>query len=117
VTLHDLHVNFDFGFVLGFPDPRGDDGQTVMLREFSVCPVDLGFVAVRAGHTGFQVVWHDHFWATAKELEGATVRAEPILEVLRVRDFSVGVIAGTERGHEHLRLVDLPGGAVGDGHG
>jgi hypothetical protein len=75
VAFDDLHTDFDFGFVPGFLDACGNHGDAVVLSEFSIGGVQLGFVEARGFHARFEVIRHDDLWTPPKNSSARTCDA------------------------------------------
>jgi transposase len=63
------------------------------------------------------IIGNYQFRHSHEEFEGSDVGANPVRQLLAPGGFGVGVIGSAHNRHKDLRLVDLSGGAVNDGHG
>src|SRR5689334_4223710 len=64
-----------------------------------------------------EIVPDDQLRHAGKELEGAHMGADPIVELLRESGFRECVVGSPEASHEDLRLDYFPGGRIDDGDG
>src|SRR5262245_34803848 len=87
-----------------------------MLKHFLIAPIESWFVTVGTRHAALEIVRDNQLWNAAKKLEGSDVRADPIVELLRVSGFGVGVVGRAEHGDEDLRLLDFTRQRIDDGN-
>lgn len=73
-------------------------------------------MAIGLADAGAEVVRNHQFRHAAQELEDSNVGADPVRQGLAPGGLGVGVIGRTHHRHKDLRLMDLTGGAVIDGH-
>lgn len=113
--LHELDSGFNLGFVSWLADAGGNDGSTVMGRQFQIGGIDAGFVAAGSGDTGEQVV-RDNAQGHGTEVgERPNVGAGPVGKRLGPGGFGEGEVAGTHYCDKHLSVTYLAGGLVNDG--
>ena len=77
-ALDDLHGHFDLGLVAGLAHPRGDDGDAVVVGHVLISGVQIRFVTVGGGDSGFEVVGHEDVGHTAEEGKRTGVCTDPI---------------------------------------
>ena len=85
-----------------------------MHGQFVISPVQIGFVAASPSHAGAGIIRDDQLRDALKKFEGPDVGADPILQLLALGGFGVGVVAGPQDGDEDrgwalrttLRVVD-----------
>ena len=95
---------------------RSQQCAAVVLGEFLVAAVGLGVVAVGGLDQRAGLVGHDQARHAADELQGQHLGADPVCGGLARRGAGEGVVRRAQRSHEDLRLADLAGGRIDDGH-
>jgi hypothetical protein len=73
-------------------------------------------VAIGLGDESARLIGHDQAWQSSDELQRVDERADPVGRGLRPGRAHVGVIRRAECRHEDLRLADLAGARIDDGH-
>jgi hypothetical protein len=74
-------------------------------------------IAIGLSDAALEIVRDDQLRDTGKELEGAHMGADPIVELLCESGLHECVVGGAEDGHEDLRLDYFPGGRIDDRDG
>ena len=105
--LHDLNPDLGLRFVSWAVRPRRKDAHAVMNRQIAIRTVQLRFVPAGRLHARLQVVRHDQKAGAVEEFEGPHVRVRPVPQILRPGGLGIGVIAGSQHRHEHLRLTNF----------
>src|SRR5579883_2329200 len=78
--------------------------------------VQVRLVAAGLRDAGFRIIGHHQLWAAAQELERAHMCTDPGSHLLIFVGLGVGVVAGTEHGHEQRGLMYLVALRVVNGH-
>ena len=116
LALYDLHARFHFGFVPRFFYPRRQDHGAVVLGQFLVRAVQLGFVAARSRDRRPGIVWHRGFGDPAKKVIRVDVASDPRRQLLVRERLHKGLVARAEHGHEHMRGGERAGGRIVNRH-
>lgn len=111
-ALGQQYAGLDLGFVAGLVAARRDHGHAVVGGHVLVGGVDVGLIAVRAGHPRAQVVAHHDGRASPRGLEGVHVGAHPVEQLLGTNRLGVEEAARPEHGHEQLGLEGRLAGLV-----
>ena len=69
-----------------------------MRGHFLIGGIEIGFVAAGTTHAGSGVVWNEEFADAPEEFKRADVGADPVLQLLVLGSFGVGVVAGSQYG-------------------
>ena len=107
-TLNDLNSKFRLGFVPGMIRPCRKYPHAIMDRQIAIGAIQFRLVVAGRLHARLQVVGHDKLGRSREELESPHMRVRPVPQVLRPRGFGVGVVAGPQHRHEHLRQTNFP---------
>ncbi len=107
--LCDQHTSFDFGLVLGVANTGRYDCGAVMIGQFGIGGIDLGFITAGFGHCGKQIVGNEAMRNGSQKSKRAGVRSGPIGERLRPGELGVGLIAVAHDPDKHFSLAYLTG--------
>ena len=115
--LSDQHAPFDLGLILGTTDTGRNDCRAVMIGQFGIGGIDLGFITAGLGHRGKQVIGNKATGNCTEIRKSAGVGPGPVGKRLRPGNFGIGLVAVAHDPNKHLGLPDLTGCSVHDRYG
>jgi hypothetical protein len=88
-----------------------------MSEHLLIAAIDERLIAIGLSDAALEIVRDDQLRDARKELEGAHMGADPIVELLRESSLCECVVGSAEDGHEDLRLGYFPSGRIDDRDG
>jgi len=116
IGLGQAHTGLDLRFVLRTIRPGWKDADAIVGRHLAVTAIDLGIIEGGFFDAALEVVGNQEPRSTLIEAEHPNMACDPIRQLLRLGDFSVGVVAGAQHADEDLGLADLAGLGISDRH-
>lgn len=87
-----------------------------MVGEGVIARIGVRLIAAGFADTALEIVRHQNFRGSTKVFEHADVAAYPIWQGLTQGCFGIGIVRCAHYTDEDLRLADLAGVPIGDGH-